>query len=292
MKSARSRPFEALAVGDVRGDRKRRLPAWLWPAERSPSRLKQAAREALWSLARTPAGRRALKILLKDHETRCFVFQHLSNSLVERASFARDAPETARLERFENCAWLYSSNPLNHGLSRVSISEAAHIYDVVRSLDEPRAAEIGRYRGGTTFLLAAAGARVLSVDLASDRQQADDLQLANSLEWFGLEDQVELALADSQSYRIENRRFDVVFVDGDHAYEGVRADFENWWPTVHRGGHFLFHDAIPDIPLSQGIVRLVEEIRRRDDAAEVLAPDTLVHFVKRTEADPALRSFD
>jgi predicted O-methyltransferase YrrM len=261
-------------------------PWWAWPAERSSSPLKHIARETLHSLARTSAGKRALKIVLKDHETRSFLFQHLSNLLSARASFESDAPATPRLEGFADCAWLLSSNPLNHGLSRLSIAEAAYLYKTVSLLHEPEVAEIGRFRGGTTFLLAAAGGLVVSLDLSSDRQRADDLELAHSLAGFGLEDRVELLLGDSHSYSVGDRRFDLVFVDGDHVYAGVRADFENWWPAVRRpGGHMLFHDAIPGIPLSDGVVRLVEEVRQREDTSEVSeAPDTLVHFVKLTSA--------
>ena len=37
---------------------------------------------------------------------------------------------------------------------------------------------------------------------------------------------------------------DLLFVDGDHREEGVRADFEHWSPHVRVGGHVLFHDAV------------------------------------------------
>ena len=36
---------------------------------------------------------------------------------------------------------------------------------------------------------------------------------------------------------------DLVFVDGDHSEEGVRADWELWSPLVAPGGVMLFHDA-------------------------------------------------
>jgi predicted O-methyltransferase YrrM len=43
-------------------------------------------------------------------------------------------------------------------------------------------------------------------------------------------------------------RFDLVFVDGDHSYEGARADLENWGRRVRSGGQVLVHDATPDFP--------------------------------------------
>lgn len=39
-------------------------------------------------------------------------------------------------------------------------------------------------------------------------------------------------------------RVDFMFIDGDHAYEGVKADFNNFYQFVRPGGHIAFHDII------------------------------------------------
>lgn len=36
--------------------------------------------------------------------------------------------------------------------------------------------------------------------------------------------------------------FDLVLVDGDHSYEGGKADLQNVWPLVKPGGAVVFHD--------------------------------------------------
>ena len=36
--------------------------------------------------------------------------------------------------------------------------------------------------------------------------------------------------------------FDLILVDGDHSYEGGRADLENTWPLIRPGGAVVFHD--------------------------------------------------
>ena len=45
------------------------------------------------------------------------------------------------------------------------------------------------------------------------------------------------ALAD-----FEDGSLDFVFIDGDHSYEGVKADITAWWPKMVRGGIFSGHD--------------------------------------------------
>ena len=37
---------------------------------------------------------------------------------------------------------------------------------------------------------------------------------------------------------------DFLFIDGDHSYEGVKQDFENFYSTVKIGGYIAFHDII------------------------------------------------
>lgn len=38
--------------------------------------------------------------------------------------------------------------------------------------------------------------------------------------------------------------FDLLFIDGDHSYEGVKEDFEMYSPLVKSGGYIVFHDII------------------------------------------------
>lgn len=39
---------------------------------------------------------------------------------------------------------------------------------------------------------------------------------------------------------------DVLFIDGDHSWEGVQADWDNYTPLVRPGGLVAFHDICPD----------------------------------------------
>lgn len=50
---------------------------------------------------------------------------------------------------------------------------------------------------------------------------------------------------------------DVLFIDGDHSYEGVKRDIENWAPFVKSGGKIVFHDCDETSP---GVVKAFDEL--------------------------------
>lgn len=254
------------------------------------SNVNRAGRRAIGRFARTAVGRRLLAAALKDEDTLGWALMSLSDQICLAASFDEAQPaDIDEITSFEDCAWLFSSNALNHRLSRLEVLEAAYLFRLVRSLEDPLVGEIGRFKGGSTFLLAAAGARVVSIDNDLERQAVDAPPLARALERYGLRDRVEIVIGDSRTYPVERGTFDLVFVDGDHRYEGVRADFEHWWPAVANGGHMLFHDAEREMwtpspaPRAQteGVIRLVAEVASREDVVRVPgAPGTFAHFVK------------
>lgn len=53
------------------------------------------------------------------------------------------------------------------------------------------------------------------------------------------------------------RIFDFCFLDGDHTYEGVKADIEAWLPKVKKGGWLMGHDWQPKT--FPGVIKAVRE---------------------------------
>ena len=41
-----------------------------------------------------------------------------------------------------------------------------------------------------------------------------------------------------------DKEIDVLLIDGDHSYSGVKADYEKWMPFVKEGGMILMHDVL------------------------------------------------
>ena len=249
--------------------------------------MKARARSGLGAAALTKPGWRIVSALLKDERVLARIMHQLSNRLAAEASFDEAMPqELQTIGGFEDCYWLFSSNPLNHGLSRLEHDEAAYLFRLVKNLGTPESVEIGRFRGGSTFLLAAAGAQVLSIDIDGARFESDGPALVNALDRVGLRDRAQLVVADSRTYPVESSSIDLLFVDGDHSYDGVRTDFEHWWPALRPRGHLLLHDAEefadtdPRRAISAGVTRLARQLVDRHDARRHQATGTLAHFSK------------
>jgi predicted O-methyltransferase YrrM len=57
---------------------------------------------------------------------------------------------------------------------------------------------------------------------------------------------------------------DFLFIDGDHTYDGVKADFEMYTPLVRRGGLMAFHDICIHLPeVNCNVDKFWREIRTR-----------------------------
>lgn len=153
---------------------------------------------------------------------------------------------------FEDLFWLFRRGFHSRGLCRLDLEEAAYLYKCIKGMKNPFCVEIGRYFGGTTSLMLAAGAGVLSIDNHSKdfRCSQYDRKLA---EWAAGEN-CQIVVADSGNYCASGLRIDVLFIDGGHSYSGVKRDFENFYGSVKDGGSVFFHDS--NIP---GVAELVKE---------------------------------
>ena len=202
-----------------------------------------------------------------------FVAKHRPMVLVRALDTGRFTFETAKFpaeqpKRFEDCAWLFHCNPTNRGVLRMDLDEAAQLFKLASARPRPRVLEIGRLVGGSTVLLAIAGgegARVTSIDIAPK----DDASLRRALERLGVSDRVELVVADANTIKPDPEGYDLLFIDGDHSYEGVKKDYDHWCASLKPSGAMVFHDAVANRPNSTDIAdvgRLIAEIEKSDSA--------------------------
>lgn len=56
---------------------------------------------------------------------------------------------------------------------------------------------------------------------------------------------------------VSHKEVDMLFIDGDHSYEGVKQDWEMYSPLVKKGGIVVFHDSVG----YDSVKRLCDELR-------------------------------
>ncbi|MBU1326774.1 class I SAM-dependent methyltransferase [Patescibacteria group bacterium] len=52
--------------------------------------------------------------------------------------------------------------------------------------------------------------------------------------------------------RFPDITYQYIYIDGDHSYEGVKLDYELFWPKLDRHGCMVFHDVVARGRLDQG----------------------------------------
>ena len=80
---------------------------------------------------------------------------------------------------------------------------------------------------------------------------------------------------------------DFIFIDGDHTFEGLQADWLGWRDLVAPGGLVALHDShpTPDRPIDEaGSVRYTREVILRDPAFHVLRVVDTLTVVERPSA--------
>jgi hypothetical protein len=101
--------------------------------------------------------------------------------------------------------------------------------------------------------------------------------------------QAEIIIADSsQLWREwgsrEDRWIDLLMLDGDHHYTGVKADLKGWSRFIRPGGSLVLHDYSPLprhlalLPWLEGVRRAADEWQARAQWGKFVGPDSLVTF--------------
>jgi predicted O-methyltransferase YrrM len=149
--------------------------------------------------------------------------------------------------------------------------------------------EIGRFNGGSSLVFSCANTNVpiYSIDIGAK----DDNRLSNLLDEIGYGKNLKLVTGDSQKGTFADvPPFDLLFIDGDHSYEGCLADLVAWYPRLKPGGHVVLHDCYFSSPVQNAIldyiadkkVRLFNNPYRVSD--HYLLPEgSICHFMKLDE---------
>jgi predicted O-methyltransferase YrrM len=131
-------------------------------------------------------------------------------------------------------------------------SEITALLERVELEPPMRVLEIGSALGGTAFLfsrVALPGATIVLVDRMLGRARRAAIR-----QFVRRHQRVICVSAGSQepdtvahvAAMLRGAPVDFLFIDADHSYSGVAADFENYSRLVRKGGLIAFHDIVPD----------------------------------------------
>lgn len=161
------------------------------------------------------------------------------------------------------------------------VSELRSLLELVKGRDMRLVVEVGSARGGTYWALAQVAsddALLVSIDIPAgsplDIQGGKDVYEGRDRERFRTfireGQRCRLIDGDSQTQGTVNalksvidRPIDMLFIDADHRYQGVKRDYELYSPLVREGGIIAFHDVIIQNDRRSGVHLLWNEIKRK-----------------------------
>ncbi len=147
-----------------------------------------------------------------------------------------------------------AGNALHHGACQKQI-ELAFLIRNIRRLNLMSVAEIGTADGGTLYVwehVANTHATIISIDLHITQKARCVSQRKRKNQ--------NVVLLEKNSHDVKTKKYlqkilkygqiDLLFIDGDHTYAGVKKDWQMYSPMVRKGGIVIFHDIVfhPQVP--------------------------------------------
>jgi predicted O-methyltransferase YrrM len=151
--------------------------------------------------------------------------------------------------------WLARQSVVHHGAIQ-HVDELAEFAGIVRKMQPRSVLEIGTAQGGVFWLfckISAPDATLISLDLPpSDRHSGgqpvfvdlDRMKKSGQRVKKVLGDSHDLATLQNVRSILAGQPLDLLLIDGDHTYAGVRRDYEMYGALVRSGGIIAFHDII------------------------------------------------
>jgi predicted O-methyltransferase YrrM len=189
------------------------------------------------------------------------------------------------------------------------------LYGLARARKPEVAVEIGSARGKSACFIGAAlkengNGKLYAIDPHTpnhwnDENSPDTLEtMKRNIKTLRLESHVEIIRDTSEKAAVAwNRPIDLLFIDGDHSYDGVKSDWDRFSPFVTKFGAVVFHDTLwdlhPDPRFARedmGVPSFVEELRRDGYPVITLDKDFGVSLVQPErhgvclQAEPRVRA--
>lgn len=142
--------------------------------------------------------------------------------------------------------------------------ELFRIYDLVKNESNVKiVVEVGSYLGASCLFMASAlgrrNGRIYCVDTWKNDAMSEgswdtfNFFLNNTKKFSS---KITPLRGDSSKIALDfDSKIDLLFLDGDHSYAGVKSDFDAWFPKLSKGGIILMHD----VGWAEGVQRVLKE---------------------------------
>jgi predicted O-methyltransferase YrrM len=170
----------------------------------------------------------------------------------------------------------------------VSLGDVEVLIHFAKDLD--LVVELGTNIGTTSILLSAVAQRVVTVDVFEKVDLIEDEKqrgiyaktFGNNNHYYNLIKQklnpFNIEVCQCLSYLLAEtfmpETVDMVFIDADHSYEGVKKDFEAWFGKVKKGGFFAFHDCVDSFPVYKYKNNILDHDKRISIVSDTLKIDS------------------
>jgi predicted O-methyltransferase YrrM len=136
--------------------------------------------------------------------------------------------------------------------------------------------EIGSFVGESTVLFAQSFKEVIAIDPFLEGYDPKDptsylFEFKNVYETYlertGQHQNIKTIVCTSNDAldQLKGLKFDFVYIDGLHTYDGVKTDITNYLPLVKEGGVIGGHDYTKSIPHLVGVYKAVNEMFGKPD---------------------------
>jgi hypothetical protein len=164
----------------------------------------------------------------------------------------------------------WASEAINHGALQ-SYYELERLLAYLKPLEPKSIVEIGCDAGGTLYAWMQFIPKVIGIDLPMAEYCS-----GKPLHSYG----AEVILGNSHDEKtkqqlldyLNGERVDILFIDGDHSYEGVKQDFEMYRDVVQDNGLVIFHDIGGNEILCKGVCKFWCELKEQYSYIEFCEP--------------------
>jgi len=123
-------------------------------------------------------------------------------------------------------------------ISDINIKGYIHpLMNLLAKFKSKKGLEIGFCWGASAYaFLEATNGTLLSIDLSDNKDRANIFKGTYKDRW-------NIIYGDSKEVVPSlKQKFDYIYIDGSHLYEDVKADIENSWPLLKKGGIMVCDD--------------------------------------------------